>query len=98
LELAGASNAAGDIDNRYPVLSLEQILNMQPEIIIDASAGDAHGAHQNAANFWKRWPQLEAVRSGRVFVFDSTLWLRTGPRLPQGLEKLMELVHPQLKR
>jgi iron complex transport system substrate-binding protein len=98
LELAGAQNAAGNIDNRYPVLSLEQILEMQPDIIIDASAGEGHGAHENALAFWKRWPQIEAVRRGKIFIFDSSLWLRTGPRLPLGLEKLLELVHPQLRR
>ncbi len=43
------------------------------------------------------WPQLRAVRDGRVFLVDGFLHMsRPGPRIAESLEILAELLHPDL--
>jgi iron complex transport system substrate-binding protein len=43
---------------------------------------------------WNRWPNLPAVRDGRVHVVDAAVFNRPAPRLVDGLEMLVRLVHP----
>lgn len=44
-----------------------------------------------------QWPQLTAVRDGRVFAIDGNALLnRSGPRLVESLEVLARLIQPQL--
>ncbi|MBT6290066.1 MAG: cobalamin-binding protein, partial [Rhodospirillaceae bacterium] len=43
------------------------------------------------------WPELRAVRSGRVFIADGNQYFnRPGPRLAESLEILAELLHADL--
>ena len=97
IELVGGVNVAGDIDAPYPALSLESILARRPEIIIEGGRGGA-GANEKARRFWTRFPDLPAVREGRVVGLPSDAVNRPGPRLPQALRELEALLHPEDKR
>jgi iron complex transport system substrate-binding protein len=45
----------------------------------------------------EKWPDLGAVRAGRVFITDGNQYFnRPGPRLAESLEILAELLHPDL--
>jgi iron complex transport system substrate-binding protein len=42
-----------------------------------------------------QWPDLKAVRNGRVFLIDGRQYFnRPGPRLVESAEILAELLHP----
>jgi iron complex transport system substrate-binding protein len=45
---------------------------------------------------WGKWPDMPAVRNNRMFVVDSNLFDRPTPRLVDGLEVLVKLIHPEL--
>jgi iron complex transport system substrate-binding protein len=45
---------------------------------------------------WRRWPSIPAVRDERIFLVDSNLFDRPSPRLVDGLELLIKLIHPEL--
>lgn len=99
LGLAGAENVLSGDGVRYPSLPLEMVIELAPEVIIDASSS-ATGASVGLAEvdrFWSRLKVVPAVKAGRVHLFDSALWFRPGPRLIQGLEKLQVLLHPSLR-
>ncbi len=99
LHLAGAENVLSGDGVRYPSLPLEMVIELAPEVIIDASSS-ATGASVGLAEverFWSRLKVVPAVKAGRVHLFDSALWFRPGPRLIQGLEKLQTLLHPGSK-
>ena len=51
-----------------------------------------------AADVGKRqgFGSLQAVANGRVYGVDSDLISRPGPRLVQGLEALVKLLHPNV--
>ena len=92
--LAGGKNLAeGPI--AYPRYSIEQVLSLSPEVIIITSMARAAVFKQVKAE-WNRWPNMPAVRNHRIFIEDSNLFDRPTPRLVDGLELLVRLIHPEL--
>jgi len=92
--LAGGTNLAeGPI--AYPRFSREQILALSPEVIIITSMARAAIFEQVKAE-WNKWPHLPAVRNQRIFLEDSNFFDRPTPRLVDGLELLVRLIHPEL--
>ena len=45
---------------------------------------------------WSRWSNMPAVRDHRIFIEDSNLFDRPSPRLVDGLELMVRLIHPEL--
>jgi iron complex transport system substrate-binding protein len=91
---AGAVNLAGDRSG-YPRYSWEELLSLKPDVVILASMGGGFSDHELLAR-WQAWPQIPAVRSGRLHVVDADLFDRPSPRLIDALETLVGLLHPEL--
>jgi iron complex transport system substrate-binding protein len=89
---AGAVNVA-PAGERWPRLNVEVAIAADPEVIIDCSMGTEAGTATLA--YWKRFPSLTAVKTGRVHPFQSFEALRPGPRLARALEELARLLHPE---
>jgi iron complex transport system substrate-binding protein len=89
----GLNLAAGKV--AYPRFSQEQILALQPEVIIVTSMTRG-GAFEQVKAGWERWETLPAVRHHRIFLVNSNLVDRPSPRLLDGLELLFRLIHPEL--
>ena len=50
-------------------------------------------------DYWRArgWPELPAVRGGRVWALDATSYFsRPGPRVVEGAEILSRVIHPEL--
>jgi len=92
--LAGGKNLA-DGKTPYPRFSREQVLALTPEIFIVTSMARQAVFEQVKAE-WRRWPSMPAVRNDRIFLVDSNLFDRPSPRLVDGLELLIKLIHPEL--
>lgn len=106
LEKAGANNVAKgtpSADPRQPgfvVLSLEQIVAANPDVIIAFRAVTAAGTQapspterleQSAA-----WKNLNAVKNNRVTILSSDPFVTApGPRAVETLETLIELLYPK---
>jgi len=99
LTIAGGNNVLGDSSVRYPTVPAETVIGLQPQVVIDASASGTGSEldRQEARKFWNRWKVIPAVKNDRVYVFDSALWFRPGPRIVEGLERLSLLLHPELE-
>lgn len=92
LRLAGGDNIADPIRQGWPHVSLEYIIAMRPEVILDGQMGtDA----LTPAGFWARYPEVPAVRDRRVFGYPDDPVLHPGPRVGQTLEILARLIHPE---
>jgi iron complex transport system substrate-binding protein len=92
--LAGGKNLAeGPI--AYPRYSVEQVLALSPDVIIITSMARAAVFKQVKAE-WSRWPNMPAVRNHCIFIEDSNLFDRPTPRLVDGLELMIRLIHPEL--
>lgn len=92
ITMAGGTNLAAG-RGTYPRYSWEDILVLQPEVVIIASMAGGYTKEQ-LKEAWTRWPQIPAVKTGRVHVVDANLFDRPVPRLADGLVALAELIHP----
>jgi iron complex transport system substrate-binding protein len=94
IELAGGINTAAGEDP-YPRYSWEDILVLQPEIVLISSMAGGLDP-ENLIMSWKRWKQLTAVNNDQVFVVEADLFDRPTPRLVDGLEAIAAIIHPEL--
>jgi len=91
LKLANADNIADSIDQQWPKLSVEYILAMRPEVILDGQMGTDPAA---PARFWQKYPSIPAVRDRRVYSYPGDPVLHAGPRIGTSLRILAALIHP----
>lgn len=92
IRLAGGTNAAGGVKDRWANFSQEQFVAANPEIIITANPDAATKAKARQG-----WESIKAVKAGKVFgAPDENLLVRPGPRLVEGLKWMAQQVHPEL--
>ena len=97
IELAGGVNLFADLPGAYPLVSLESVLERDPEVIV---APDHHAAPVSRETVLRR-PGLaatSAVRTGRVLMVAGDTISRPGPRIVDALELLAQACHPELMR
>lgn len=94
LALANAENACADA-NGWVRYGLEDFLARNPEVILDSTMGYERGVDEQVVAFWRRWPDLAAVKTGRVYAVDPDLTNRPGPRIVGALEQLARRLHPE---
>lgn len=86
LEMAGGINIFSDLNKPYPVVSQEEIIKRNPEIIIVLHPG----------NITDRlgWRHISAVQNNNVYTdIDEDYLMRPGPRLVEGFRALREHLH-----
>jgi iron complex transport system substrate-binding protein len=94
IELAGGTNiAAGHIP--YPRFSREKILTLSPEVIIITSMVHK-STYGKIRSDWERLPGMPAVQNKRIYFADADFFNRPTPRLVEGLELLIKIIHPEL--
>ncbi len=98
IELAGGQNAFQGGKVRFPVVSSEGILRINPEVIVDMVSGMSERRPAEAAILadWQQLPEVDAVRHGRVYVVAEQYAFVPGPRLVLLVERLARLIHPEL--
>lgn len=98
IELAGGRNAYPDSHARFPVVSQEGILQINPEVIIDLAYGlagkDADEATLRAD--WQCLAEVDAVRHDRVYLVADDFATVPGPRFILFVEKVARLLHPEV--
>ncbi|MDP3284745.1 MAG: helical backbone metal receptor, partial [Desulfobacterales bacterium] len=92
--LAGGINVTAGA-TPYPRFSREQLIALSPDVVIITSMTRSDAFEQVLAE-WNKWPQIQAVRNKRIYMADSDLFDRPSPRLIDGLEALVKLIHPEL--
>jgi len=72
LTMVGGRNVIPEDAGRYPIISKESLLTMNPELILERHLGGLATPEQQSAmiHLWKELPTLAAVRNGRVVVMD----------------------------
>lgn len=92
IKKAGGKNLAGE-HRGYPRFSTEEVLALDPEIIIVTSM-NRQKAFERVVKEWKQWKNLSAAVNDRIYLVNSDLVDRPSPRLIKGLEELARLIHP----
>lgn len=85
IELCGGSNIFADLDGLAPLVSVEAVLERNPEVMLASTdAGD------RAFDEWDRWPDLAANRYGNRFLMPANDIGRPTPRLLHGARAVCE--------
>lgn len=94
IELAGGRSLFADLDQAYPQISPEAVIERDPEVILGPGY---HGAPLSLEDLSKRggWRETTAVRTRRVYRLDGDLMARPGPRLGEALLAIARVLHPQ---
>jgi ABC-type Fe3+-hydroxamate transport system substrate-binding protein len=95
---AGGKNILFDSPVVYPLVSKEQMIKRDPDVIINALA-EAHlkqGGIEGETKVWDAMPVLRAVKEHRVYCFTNEDYLIPGPtmaNLAEYLCKIFEQAH-----
>jgi iron complex transport system substrate-binding protein len=91
-KLAGADNIADATTQQWPQLSIEYIVAMRPEVILDGQMGSDPAS---PTRFWAAYPTIPAVINHRVVGYPEDPTLHPGPRVGTTLEMIAKLIHPE---
>jgi iron complex transport system substrate-binding protein len=68
-----------------PVVDVENVLREDPEAVF-ATAEKNYGG----VDLWKPYKNMKAVKNGNLFMLDSSIMNRSGPRMIQGAALMCE--------
>lgn len=91
IEKGGGVNICGNITG-YPIISIEEVIARNPEVIITSSWPGVYEWAMNEAAL----NATDARQNNRVFVCDDNLAQRPGPRLVEGLEWFAYFIQPEI--
>lgn len=85
IRLCGGENVFGHLGQMAPNVSLEAVIEADPEAIVATGMGDAA---PQWLNDWQKWPRMTAVKRGNLFHINPDIMQRHTPRILDGTEKL----------
>ncbi len=95
LALCGGENIFAGLNVVAPAVSIEAVLQANPEVIF---GGDQHDPLDAGINLWKPYKTLLAVRRGNLFTLGGELLTRAGPRMADGAASLCEKLEQARQR
>lgn len=94
ITMAGGENVAAKAAKDYVQMSAEEIINLDPEIIL---LGDTkYGTTLESVVRRPGWDRMAAVKKAALIPIEPDLTSRPGPRIVDGLEKIARIIHPEL--
>jgi iron complex transport system substrate-binding protein len=84
-----------ETNTEWPHVSLEEIVRLQPEVLVFASA-HARNTQRDIDALRKRpgWENLAAMRNGNVIIVSDAI-NRPAPRMVDAIERLARALHPE---
>lgn len=94
---AGGINIFADDFEKSRVVSLEAIIEENPQVIIVSGMGTTGDLVYNNIKKESRLAGIDAIRTNRVYkISDADIIERPGPRIVDGLEEVARLLHPEI--
>jgi iron complex transport system substrate-binding protein len=94
IEMGGGINIAGD--QRSGAMKAEQIIALNPDVIIIAVMGSENGIGAEEKNRWLRFATIDAVRHQQVHLLDPDLVCSPSPlTFADTLSTFARLIHPE---
>ena len=94
IDEAGGVNIAADLKG-YATITLESAIQRNPQVIIVMSSMGNQNTSLDYIKSNDQFKSTDAVRNGRLYEIDADIFGRTTPRIVDGLETLVKLVHPE---
>ena len=93
MRLCGGVNIFDGLSVVAPVVTLESVLQANPEAIIATGEKNYGGV-----DLWKPYASLQAVRSNNLFMLNGDLLNRAGPRMIEGAATMCEVLEQARQR
>lgn len=90
ITLCGGKNIFSDLDSLTPQISVETVLDRNPQAIVASGMGEARPDWLDA---WKKWSFLEASRNNHLFFIPPPIIQRHTPRLLEGASLLCDYLN-----
>jgi iron complex transport system substrate-binding protein len=88
IKVAGGENIAVDAGLEWPEFSVEVVIERDPDVIITVWTDKDDVLGRSA------WKGISACKTRRIHRVNPDILTRPGPRLVQGLEVLLDIMHP----
>ena len=98
ITLAGGENAYQSTALKVPSLSIEGLIQLNPQIILDIfPEADDHDADlDQVLQQWQQLEYIDAVNNNRVHIIEQDYATIPSPRVILLLEQIAQLIHPEL--
>jgi len=90
ISLAGGRNAAESLRGSYPTLNREQLLHMNPDLVLYPDDMGVDEAQVRTG--FPEWSDLDAMKRGALYRIDADIYLRPGPRVFRAAALLQDLI------
>ncbi len=90
IELCGGRNVFAELPMQVPQVSVEAVINANPDVIIYSGETPMDDTPQH----WASWQGITAVRDNKIFWVHSDDLARPVPGILKGARKLCQLMHP----
>lgn len=98
-DIAGAANVFADAAGAQVQDDGSRVLAAQPDYVLAVWTGVAqHKVPLPKLVSRPGWESLAAIRDGRLYILAEGLYCRPSPRLVDGLEQLVGLIHPEVAK
>lgn len=95
IRLSGGRSISEDESAEYPSYNMEIVAQKNPDVII-LSSMESKRDYGTLAKMWQDWKSIPAVKRNAIHVIDSNIVDRPTPRIVQGLEAMVRLIHPEI--
>jgi len=98
IKLAGGQNSYQNTHLKVPSLSIEGIMQLNPDVIIDIfpEASDHNANIEQAIQQWQNLTYVNAVKNNRIHIIEQNYATIPGPRIFQLLGDMARIIHPEL--
>lgn len=96
IQKAGGVNIFADEFKKSRVVSMEAVVDRNPQVILVSGMGTTQNLIYNSIKGDPRLDRVEAIVNGRIYRLDGDLVERAGPRIVDGLEQVAKLIHPEI--
>jgi len=94
---AGGNNIFADDFEKSRIVSLESVINKNPEIFIISAMATTGNTVYNSVMKESRLKSTDAMINNHVYrISNANLIERPGPRIVDGLDELSQLIHPEI--
>ena len=97
--LAGGINVFESGSIKYPSLSAEGLLRLNPEVILEMvpDLKEKNYDPEKILQDWKTLPDLQAVKNNRIHILSEDYVSIPGPRFILLLEQVARILHPEIQ-
>jgi len=98
INLAGGRNSYQGTHLKIPSLSIEGIMQLNPDVIIDIfpEASDHNANIEQVKQQWQNLAYVNAVKNNQVHIIEENYATIPGPRIFQLLDDMARIIHPEL--